>query len=118
MIVLTVCCAILAILLLLVGIAAARTLCMPKKSSPWVPSGDAAREKTYAGILAEMVRCETVSRKGEIRREKFLGFHKVLEELFPLVHRNLEKTEIDGSLLFHWKGRNNSKPVVLMGHQD
>ena len=118
MIVLYILCGILAILLLLVGIAAVRTLCTPKKSSPWTPSGDAEREKTYAVILSKMVQYETVSRKGEIRREKVLGFHKVLEEQFPLVHRNLEKTEIDGSLLFHWKGNNSSKPVVLMGHQD
>ena len=118
MIVLYVLAGILALLLLLVGIAAVRTLCAPKKTSSWVPAADAARERTYAEILAKMVRVETVSHKGQIRREKFLGFHRVLEELFPLVHKNLEKTEIDGSLLFHWKGKNSGRPVVLMGHQD
>ena len=109
---------ILAAALILVGIAAVRTLCTPKKTSGWTPSSDPAREKTYAELLAKMVRCETVSRKGEIQREKFLGFHKVLEQCFPLVHQNLEKTEIDGSLLFHWKGKRADKPIVLMGHQD
>ncbi|MBO7404584.1 MAG: M20/M25/M40 family metallo-hydrolase, partial [Clostridia bacterium] len=118
MIVLYIFCGILAVLVLLVAVAAIRTLCMPKKSSAWIPTGDAAREKTYAELLAKMVRYETVSHKGEIQREKFLGFHKVLEELFPLVHQNLEKIEIDGSLLFHWKGTGSDKPVVLMGHQD
>ena len=43
------------------------------------------------------------------QREKFLGFHKVLEELFPLVHRELEKTEIDGNLLFYWKGKGSGE---------
>lgn len=46
------------------------------------------------------------------------GFHKVLEELFPLVHEKLEKTEIDGNLLFYWKGKSSEKPVLLMSHQD
>ena len=32
--------------------------------------------------------------------EKFLAFHRELERLFPLVHRDLEKTVIDGNLLF------------------
>ncbi|MBQ7455819.1 MAG: M20/M25/M40 family metallo-hydrolase, partial [Clostridia bacterium] len=50
--------------------------------------------------------------------EKFLGFHKLLEELFPLVHARLEKTEIDGNLLFFWKGKSSPKPLVLMSHQD
>ena len=118
MIVLYVFAGVLAVLLLLVGIAVLRTLCTPKKSSPWTPSSDAARERTYAELLAKMVRYETVSHKGQIQREKFLGFHRVLEDLFPLVHRNLEKTEIDGSLLFHWKGKSGERPVVLMGHQD
>ena len=29
--------------------------------------------------------------------------HKTLEELFPLVHKNLEKHVFNGSLLFKWK---------------
>lgn len=104
--------------LLLVCAAVICTLLAPKKASPWNPARDEKREKTYALLLSKMVQCETVSYKGQIQREKFLGFHKVLEELFPLVHQNLEKTEIDGSLLFHWKGKHSDKPIVLMGHQD
>ena len=65
-----------------------------------------------------MVQYETVSVKGLNQREKFLGFHKVLEELFPLVHKNLEKKEIDGNLLFKWEGEKHDKPIVLMSHQD
>ena len=109
---------LLGVLLLLVLISLVRTLMTPKKVSVWEPKRDPARERVYAEKLAEMVRCETVSRKGETQREKFLGFHKVLESLFPLVHQNLEKTEIDGSLLFYWKGRHSDRPLVLMGHQD
>lgn len=98
--------------------ALAKTLLSPRKFSEYKPSGDSERAQLYAEKLSDMVRFETVSVRGEIQREKFLGFHKVLEELFPLVHKKLEKTEIDGSLIFRWAGRNHDRPVVLMGHQD
>ena len=108
----------LGVLLLLVLIAVLRTLLTGGKTADWEPRRDPVREKAYAEKLAEMVRYETVSYKGQIQREKFLGFHALLETLFPLVHANLEKTEIDGSLLYYWKGRRHDKPIVLMGHQD
>jgi len=101
-----------------VGLAVLRALASPGKSSHFVPVKDADREKEYAEKLSRMVACETVSVKGESQREKFLIFHKLLEELFPLVHKELEKTEIDGNLLFRWKGAASDKPIVLMGHQD
>ena len=109
---------LIGLLLLLVLIAVVRTLISPAKSADWEPKEDPAREEEYAKKLSEMVRFETVSYKGEIQREKFLEFHKILEKLFPLVHQHLEKTEIDGSLLYYWKGKKSDKPVVLMGHQD
>ena len=109
---------LLCLLLLLVLIAVIRTLLKPRKVSAWKPVIDPAREELYAKKLSEMVQYETVSRVGDVQREKFLGFHKVLEELFPLVHKNLEKTEIEGSLLYYWEGKNHDKPIVLMAHQD
>ncbi len=109
---------LIGILLVLVCIALIRTLLAPARTADWEPVKDPAREQQYAEKLAEMVRYETVSYKGQIQREKFLGFHKVLEELFPLVHQHLEKIEIDGSLLYFWEGKRHDKPVVLMGHQD
>lgn len=108
----------LGVLVLLVLIAVVRTLLTPQKVSAWEPKRDPVREAAYAETLAKMVRYETVSYKGQIQREKFLGFHKLLEELFPLVHEKLEKTEIDGSLLYYWKGKHSDRPLVLMGHQD
>lgn len=95
-----------------------KTVLTPRKVSTFKPKKDPAREKPYAEKLAKMIQYETVSVMGEIQREKFLGFHKVLEDLFPKVHQHLEKTEIDGSLIFKWPGKNHDKPVVLMGHQD
>ena len=109
--------AILALVLALLAIAVVRTLLMPSKTSDYQPKAD-LRAETHAQKLSKMIQYETVSRPDDLQREKFLGFHKVLEELFPLVHQHLEKTELEGSLLFYWKGEQHDKPIVLMSHQD
>ncbi|TLF46291.1 M20 family peptidase [Maribacter aurantiacus] len=50
----------------------------------------------------------------------FFGFHRYLEETFPLVHKNLSLEKINTySLLYTWKGSDASKkPLILMSHQD
>jgi carboxypeptidase PM20D1 len=109
---------LLGVCVLLVLAAVIRTLATPAKKSEWTAKREPEREAEYAEKLARMVRVETVSKKSEEDREKFLRFHRELEQLFPLVHKTLEKTEIDCNLLFRWKGRSSDKPVVLMAHQD
>lgn len=110
--------AALGLLLILVLIAVLRTLALPRKYSAYsVPRTDERAER-YAKKLSRMVAYETVSVPNEDQREKFLGFHRLLEELFPLVHANLEKTEIDGNLLFFWRGECHDRSLVLMSHQD
>lgn len=109
--------AILAIILALLAVAVVRTLLMPSQTSDYQPKDD-PRAAEHAQKLSKMIQYETVSRPDDLQREKFLGFHKVLEELFPLVHQHLEKTELEGSLLFYWKGEKHDKPIVLMSHQD
>ena len=106
------------LLLCLLLIAVIRTLFTPSKTSDYVPMPDPERAEAYAKKLSRMIQYETVFVPDTDLREKFLGFHKVLEELFPLVHARLEKTEIDGNLLYHWKGKAADRPLVLMSHQD
>ena len=98
--------------------AVVRTVLTPNKCSDYAApeAGDYALE--LARKLSEMVRYETVSHANVDEAEKFLGFHKVLERLFPLVHEKLEKTVIDGNLLFKWKGTGDGMPILLMSHQD
>ena len=106
------------LILILLAVAAVRALSVPKKKAEYqAPPADSRAEK-YAGLLSRMVACETVSIPETDQREKFLGFHALLRELFPLVHERLEKTEIDGNLLFFWRGKNSDRPLVLMSHQD
>ena len=95
---------ILLIILLLLLIAIVRTLLMPKKTSDYKPEAEEKEALRLAEKLSKMVQCDTTSHAGETEVEKYLEFHKVLEELFPLVHKELQKTEIDGNLLYYWKG--------------
>ena len=76
------------------------------------------RADKYGKGLSEMIKCETVSCRDQQNRQKFHEFHKVLEELFPLVHEHCEKHVFDGSILFRWKGRTDNDPILLMSHQD
>ena len=118
MIILWIICGLVCLVLLLLLAAVIRTLAIPGRQSDYRPDPDPERAMAYARRLSAMVRCETVSVPDEDQREKFLAFHRVLEELFPLVHEKLEKTEIDGSLLYYWKGEKDDRPLVLMSHQD
>ena len=117
MIVLWVLLGLAGLALALLLLAVLHTLLIPAKKSTYVPAPD-PRAEAYARTLSRMVQYDTVSVPDTDQREKFLGFHRLLEELFPLVHEKLEKTEIDGNLLFFWKGKSDQKPLVLMSHQD
>ncbi|MBE6753666.1 MAG: M20/M25/M40 family metallo-hydrolase [Ruminococcaceae bacterium] len=110
--------AVAGVFLFLLIIAILRTLLMPRKRSEYVPQPDEERSQKYAELLSEMVQCETVSHANVEETEKFLRFHELLARLFPLVHEKLEKTVIDGNLLYRWQGKSSEKPIVLMGHQD
>ena len=110
--------AIIGVILVLLLVALIKTLLTPGKKSEYAAPKADERALDYAHKLSEMVKYDTTSHDGVHDVEKFEGFHKVLENLFPLVHSNLEKTDIDGNLLFHWKGVSSEKPLVLMSHQD
>lgn len=99
-------------------IAVVRTLCMPRKTSDYRAPAEDDYARALADKLSTMIRCDTTSHANVHEEEKFLAFHKVLEREFPLVHEKLERTVIDGNLLYYWKGTSREKPILLMSHQD
>ena len=112
------CVVIVAILLLLV-IAVIRTLLLPKKETDFSFSNDIERSKNYGLKFSKMIQYETESHRGNPEVEKFRGFHKVLEELFPTVFSKLEKIEIDGNIMMKWKGLDSSlDPIIMISHID
>ena len=109
---------LLGILLLCLLVAVVRALMLPKKSALYRAPEAGGEALALAEKLSRMIQVDTVSVPECDQREKFLPFHALLQELFPLVHERLEKTEIDGNLLFFWKGKSSARPLVLMSHQD
>ena len=85
---------------------------------------ESRRALQYAKILSRMVQYDTTSypyseeHPAAVQLKGYRGYHRLLEELFPLVHEKLDKTDLDGSLLYFWKGKNHERPIILMGHQD
>ena len=106
------------VIVVLLLIALIHTLFTPSKKSDYVAREDEQEALQLAQKLSTMVQCDTTSYPHVADRERFLTFHRLLEELFPLVHQKLEKTEIDGNLLYYWKGKSDAKPILLMSHQD
>lgn len=98
--------------------AVLHTLRTPAKHAEYIPVEDEARSRLLAEKLARMIRCDTTSYAGMTETAPFLAFHKTLEALFPLVHEKLERTVIDGNLLYCWRGASREKPILLMSHQD
>ena len=111
---------VLGLLFLLLAVMVIRTLCLKPYSTrdaEFIPD-KSDRAKRYGERLSKMIQKETVSGRFDSDRTKFYEFHKTLEELFPLVHKNLTKNVFDGSLLFKWEGKGENKPIMLMSHHD
>ena len=109
---------LLGILLVCLLVALIRTLILPKKQTSFALSEDTARIDAYSEKLSRMVQIETISDRNDPAIEKFLVFHKLLEELFPKVFATCEKVEIDGNLLLKWKGQSATAPIMLISHMD
>lgn len=71
--------------------------------------------------LSRMIQVATVSAEiAERGLAPFEEFVELLEELYPNVHRRLDRERItELGLLFHWRGADDTlDPVVLMAHYD
>ncbi|MDD6160154.1 MAG: hypothetical protein PUB51_03360, partial [Oscillospiraceae bacterium] len=72
------------------------------------------RTAYYAKGLQGLIRCETVSVRGQVDLPKFRAFHDLLRQTFPNLFARLEVEEFDGSLLMRWPGRASDAPIMLM----
>ena len=78
--------------------------------------GDEAIKK-----LGELVRFKTVSYKDSALEDdtEFRKLIDALPALYPNVFKVCKFTEMENrGLLFHWKGKNNGAPAVMMAHYD
>lgn len=119
MIVLWIILGLLALFLAVVLIRTALFRPLPERA-PDHQSLEFDRQKAIDDLQA-MVRCRTVSDKdpakeNEAEFEKFTG---LLPGMFPHVYQSCTLYTPDRrALLFHWKGREEGDPTVLMAHYD
>ena len=74
--------------------------------------------EVYVSKLSKMLKCKTVYTDDKKYENEFINFRKVLEEEFPLIHKQSELKLFDGCLVFKINGNNASKNILLMSHHD
>ena len=113
---------IVLLIIILLGVALIRAVLIKKEcgdSKPYDMEKDGIDPKLHAEHLSRMIQEASVSRRGSNDLTKIYEMHKRLEELYPLIHSKLEVKDIDGALLYRWKGKDSEKaPVLLMSHHD
>ena len=80
-------------------------------------SGKAVIDKLLESLKLKTISCHDPS---QVDVGEFKKFHLLLEEVFPLIHKNLKRERInDLSLLYTWEGSDTAlKPAILMAHMD
>ena len=111
---------LLALIVIVPAVAVVRTLAIkaPPRTA-YAAKPTQAELDTAAEKLGAMVRVPTVSKREDEDLTEFYRLHAELERLFPLLHKTLEKTDLNGTLLYRWAGADASRrPILFMGHQD
>ncbi len=113
--------ALLVILLLVIFI---RTLLFkPEKEDPEpIPEVKIDKEKAVTSLQA-LIQCKTISNTDKSKEDEaeFTKLKNRLNEVYPLVFKNCEYTELSSrELLFHLKGqmKEDPHPAVFMAHFD
>ena len=91
-----------------------------KEEEPSFEEVDFDRDKAISN-LAALVRCKTVSYRDHSLEDdaEFQKLIAMLPELYPHVFSACSFEQLpDRALLFHWKGRTQGQPSVMMVHYD
>lgn len=94
-----------------------------KPTNELVPAGDeiTLNEEKIVSDMQKLIQCKTISYNDEelVDKAEFEKFQNLLPTLFPRVHEVCTLTHIGvNGLLYHWKGKNEGDPTVLMSHYD
>lgn len=94
---------------------------LPTKNEPVEPEKLTLNRDKIIEDMVKMIRCKTVSDRNEtlVDRSEFQKFIRLLEERFPNIQNTCSR-EFAGKtgLLYHWKGKSEGNPVILMAHYD
>ena len=110
------------VLLIFLAVILIRALCFKPKAQPSVDQAPVEFDKERATeALRSLVRCKTVSYR-DPALEDDAEFEKLIDSLPSLYPNVFAKCTMqrmpDRGLLFHWKGKTNGEPAVLMAHYD
>lgn len=73
----------------------------------------------YGKRLQKMIQCETISEKDAYDDTEFAKLRAVVEELFPLVHKQGEKlTFSQDCWIYKIEGKDKTRNIMLMSHHD
>ena len=113
---------VLAVIVLFLGIVLLRAaMFVPKGEVKASGSPVTLDEKKIVDDMVEMIRCKTVSYNEEslIDQDEFVKFQNLLPRLYPSVHDVCTREFVgENGMLYHWKGKTEKEPVVLMSHYD
>ncbi len=93
----------------------------PKEGPKVVEEEEIFDKDAVINRLAELVKCKTVSYRDPALEDdaEFKKLLDLLPELYPNVFKICGYTEFaDRGILFHWKGKTQGDPAVLMAHYD
>ena len=114
--------AVLAVIVVLLAVIIIRTLRFKplKEEKQNFPDVDFDRDAAE-NALRELIRCKTVSNE-DPALEDDAEFEKLINKL-PVLYPNVVETcpmqrMENRALLFHWKGKHDGDPAVLMAHYD
>ena len=109
-------------LLLLIVVLLFNTIRMSSKQVAPEPLEEVTIAQDIYQNLSKGLQYKTISYSEDAVPDStaFFGFHRFLEEIFPLVHQKMTLEKISTySLLYTWPGSDPSKkPIILMSHQD
>ena len=117
-----VCWLILAVIVIFLAVILVRTAMFKPKEEEKREIEEVEFDRAAAvDALARLVQCKTVS-NAEAEKEDNAEFEKLIG-LLPVLYPNVTKTcpmqrMPHRGLLFHWKGREEGRPSILMAHYD
>lgn len=109
-------------LILLIAVLLARAARFTPKPEAAAPASEEKVDRAKAvEHLQRLIRCRTVSYRDKAMEDEkpFAELEALLPELFPHVYAQCGFEKLGPrSLLFHWKGKSEGEPAVLMAHYD
>ncbi len=113
---------ILGAILLLLAVLVLRALAFRPKEQNTPPAEPVSFDKTRAvDALQQLVRCKTVSYNDPALEDdsEFRKLIDLLPTLYPRVFGFCDFAQLpDRALLFHWRGKSDKAPSVMMAHYD